>query len=259
MRTSSDNGCTWRTELIDPEHRYHNQVISGTSHTRQGFLIQPCDAFHGGSGGTAIHLSRDGGKTWTDPGMNSVENTFKEGQSGGLIAGIHAGVVELKDGSLLALGRSNDINGHMPMSLSKDMGMSWTYSASEFPPINGGQRLVLMRLKEGPLLLISFTDSSQLVREKKTQGIVLPGVGSVYGLFAALSFDEGKTWPVKKLLTACAVATKFDGGAWTGEFVMDAAHAEPMGYLAATQSPDGMIHLVSSALYYKFNIGWLKH
>jgi len=39
---------------------------------------------------------------------------------------------------------------------------------------------------------------------------------------------------------------------------MDATHAEPMGYLAATQTPDGIIHLASSALYYRFNLAWLK-
>ncbi len=42
----------------------------------------------------------------------------------------------------------------MPMSLSEDNGRTWTYSASEFPPIDGGQRLVLMRLQEGPVLLV---------------------------------------------------------------------------------------------------------
>lgn len=47
------------------------------------------------------------------------------------------------------------------------------------------------------------------------------------------------------------------GGAWTGVFFTDAAHAEPKGYLACTQTPDGMIHLVSSALYYRFNLAWM--
>ncbi len=33
--------------------------------------------------------------------------------------------------------------------------------------------------------------------------------------------------------------------------------AEHEGYLAATQSPDGVIHLISSRLYYRFNLAWL--
>ena len=37
----------------------------------------------------------------------------------------------------------------------------------------------------------------------------------------------------------------------------DATHSEPRGYMAATQSPDNLIHLVSSRLYYCFNLAWI--
>jgi formylglycine-generating enzyme len=47
-------------------------------------------------------------------------------------------------------------------------------------------------------------------------------------------------------------------GAWTREFVMDATHAEPRGYLAGTQSPDNMIHIPSSRLHDQFNLAWLQ-
>ena len=47
------------------------------------------------------------------------------------------------------------------------------------------------------------------------------------------------------------------GGAFTGYFMMDSTHAEPKGYLAMTQSPDGVIHLLSSAIHYRFNLEWL--
>ena len=79
-----------------------------------------------------------------------------------------------------------------------------------------------------------------------------------YGLFAALSFDEGKTWPVRKLVTAGGPARELDGGAWTRNFIMDDTHAEPKGYLAATQAPDGLIHLISSRLHYAFNTAWIR-
>jgi hypothetical protein len=39
---------------------------------------------------------------------------------------------------------------------------------------------------------------------------------------------------------------------------MDETHAEPRGYLAATQTPNGLIHLISSKQYYVFNLAWLK-
>jgi hypothetical protein len=35
-------------------------------------------------------------------------------------------------------------------------------------------------------------------------------------------------------------------------------NAEFGGYLSAVQAPDGMIHLVSSRLHYRFNLTWLQ-
>ncbi len=180
---------------------------------------------------------------------------FKEGNKGRLIAGIHASIVQLKNGDIMALGRGNTINGEMPMSISNDMGKSWTYRASGFPPISGGQRLVLKRLNEGPLLLISFTnhepENKKVMMLKRENNEFFEG----FGLFAALSFDDGKTWPVNKLLTTGQKQYLYGG--WTGFFKMDETHAEPKGYLAITQSPDNVIHLLSSALYYRFNLNWL--
>ncbi len=261
MRTSTDSGATWSpAQLINANHGLRNQVISGALQTRQGHIIVKCDAVTGGSGGTAIHISPDKGRTWNEPGAGRPRPDFAQGKSGAWIAGIHAGLVQLADDSLMALGRGNDINGRMPMSISKDMGKTWTYAASEFPPTNGGQRLVLMRLCEGPILFVGFTDSSRNLKEPK--GMLFADASGrrrrVFGLFAALSFDEGKTWPVKKLITPGRDAATFDGGAWTRTFTLDATHAEPKGYLAATQSPDGMIHLISSKLYYRFNLAWLR-
>jgi len=265
MRTSTDSGATWsKARLIMPEHGLRHMPIAGVFRTREGYIVQPSDAVTGGSGGTAVVISRDGGETWYDPGEGRPAPEFKEGASGAWIAGIHAGVVQLKDGSLMALGRGDDIDGHMPMSLSDDMGQTWTYHACEFPPINGGQRLVLMRLKEGPLLLVSFTDSSAKRKDPdwpSVDGLMIPDADGnrrrVYGMYAALSYDEGKTWPVKKLVSPGGRRRELDGGAWTDGFFLDASHAEPMGYLAATQAPDGVIHLISSALHYRFNLAWL--
>lgn len=267
LRVSTDNGATWSApRLIAPEHTKRHQIIAGTIRTREGWLIQACDAGPGSHDGAAIHISKDGGATWHDPWDGAPLPDFHEGGSGSTIAGIHAGVVQLADGSLMALARGNSIEDEqgrlrMPMSLSKDGGKTWEYHASEFPPIDGGQRLVFMRLREGPLLLISFTDHPLRTPENE-RGMLFPDRAGNnyrgYGLYAALSFDEGKTWPVRKLLTDGE--TRFlNGGAWTRFFLMDQTHAEPRGYMAATQTPDGMIHLVSSRLYYRFNLAWLTN
>ena len=223
MRESGNCGYDWSdSRLIEPEHRVRHQVIAGPIVTKDGRILLCCDAGPDGEAGTSLHVSKDGGITWEDTGST--------------IAGIHAGIVERKDGSLMAFGRGNAIDGHMPCSISHDGGYTWTCSATEFPSIGSGQRLVLKRLQEGPIMLCSFGEN---------------------GLFVALSYDEGATWPVKKLLTDGKTRV-LDGGAWTGTFTLDATHAEPKGYLACTQSPDGIIHLLSSRVHYRFNLRWIE-
>jgi hypothetical protein len=273
LRTSQDNGATWSpARLIDAEHRRRNQVVSGTLRTRAGVWIQPCDAAWDGHGGTAIHVSEDDGRTWFDPGAGSPVRRFEAGLSGGTIAGIHAGVVELRDGRLMAFGRSDDIAGRLPMSLSADLGRTWTYAASPFPPISWGQRLVLVRLREGPLLFCSFTDPCHAEKPVGLPFVDAAGrAHTAFGLFAAASEDDGQTWPYRRLVTEDKPGvtlrwlgtpirhTREDGVATPGMARdLDARHAEPKGYLCCTQPPDGMIHLLSSVMHYRFNLAWLK-
>lgn len=266
LRESNDGGMSWsRPHIIEPEHTRRHQIISGTISNSRGWIYQLCDAGPGGNDGASIHISKDGGKTWYDPWDGKPLPDFTEGGKGSTIAGIHAGLIIRRDGSLMALGRGNSIIGkdgkkHMPMSVSYDNGKTWNYSASEFPPIDGGQRLVLMRLREGPLLLISFTDHPQRTPAAERGMLFEDSSGKTYkgyGMYAAISYDDGKTWPVKRLVND-GKERHLDGGAWTGFFDMDATHAEPRGYLAGTQSPDGMIHILSSRMHYRFNLKWIE-
>ncbi|MBO6247259.1 MAG: SUMF1/EgtB/PvdO family nonheme iron enzyme [Bacteroidales bacterium] len=222
-RFSHDNGRTWSApSLVEAEHAVRHQVIAGPIICSDGTLVQCCDAGPGGDDGTSIHVSADNGKTWEDTGAT--------------IPGIHAGIVELKDGRLMAFGRGNSIDGKMPVSFSSDKGRTWTSKASGFPPIGSGQRLVLKRLLEGPIMLATFTGG---------------------GMTIFLSYDEGQTWTDGKLLSDGS-GKIIAGGAWTGDFTMDATHAEPKGYFACTQTPDGVIHLISSRLHYRFNLPWIE-
>jgi hypothetical protein len=86
---------------------------------------------------------------------------------------------------------------------------------STFPDITSGQRMTLKRLKEGPLLLCTFTDdfahrdAMGAVTGAKTQsqmkGMPFPQPDGTtqtgYGLVAALSYDDDVTWPVRRLVT----------------------------------------------------------
>ena len=201
LRTSVDSGATWSpSRLINPEHQRRNQVISGTIRTKAGAIIQACDAVWSGRGGTAVHISSDGGRTWVDPGAGTPPPKFAAGLSGGTIAGIHAGLVELGDGRLMALGRDDNIDGQMPLSLSSDGGKTWTYSASPFTPVSSGQRLVLARLREGPLLLCSFTDPSDAKQRKgmtitDASGTAAHGVRTVRRAVGRRGPDVARTPP----------------------------------------------------------------
>jgi len=257
-RFSVDNGVTWsaaRPVSSGANYQRRHQVIAAMERTADGTLIQPADATPGHVGNTAIHLSRDGGRTWSDPG--------------GEIRGIHAGVVELNDGRLLAFGRERPIDGRMPMSISDDMGKSWNASASPFPRIRDSQRLQLLRLREGPLLLVSFTNAHG--RDTTTSMTFVDAEGNAFegvGIYAAVSYDEGESWPVRKLVTPgegrhqtygwIRTHARLRGARDAGTFETTPTRAEYAGYLAATQSPDRVIHVVSSGLHYRFHLQWLE-
>ena len=248
--------------------------------TSNGLLIQNCDWYKNRL--STLVVSSDKGKAWSDRSEGvPVPPAREKGTTGkGFIAGTHAGVIEISNGRLLALARTGwgkpnrAINGKMPKSISSDWGKTWTYTDSPFPVIASGQRLVLMRLQEGPILFVSFTGPMTRAQE----GGRYPddvGVGDTfnpggtdftdadgksfkgYGMFAALSYDEAETWPDRKLLTPGSGSYKKCGG-WTGDFTASPTRAEPGGYLTATQTPDGVIHLLSSAWHYRFNLAWLK-
>jgi formylglycine-generating enzyme required for sulfatase activity len=266
MRTSTNNGASWsKPVIIAPEHTKRHQVIAGLFQTRERWLVQLCDADPSSSGGTAVYISKDKGTHWHPTDTSAATPVYDAGKTGGLIAGIHGSMVQLKDGSFMALGRGDNIMAadgsgeRMPVSTSHDGGKTFRYAPSPFPPIASGQRLVFRRLNEGALLLVSFTHCPGKSGEegmlfKDAHGNTYKG----YGMYAALSFDEGKTWPIIKLLTD-GITRSLNGGAWTGPFTMDATHAEPKGYLAVTQTPDNVIHLISSNLYYRFNVAWLMN
>jgi hypothetical protein len=148
--------------------------------------------------------------------------------------------------------------GKALLSFSSDQGETWTYTASEFPAVTSVQRSVMVRLKEGPILLCSYTD--QLQNWKNRKGLSFKStVGNYtgYGLFAAVSYDEGKTWPDRRLLTPGGPAREVNSINQI-MFTLSDTMAEPQGYLAMTQTRDGRIQLITSRNHYVFNLAWLK-
>ncbi|MCX6625790.1 MAG: sialidase family protein, partial [Acidobacteria bacterium] len=147
-----------------------------------------------------------------------------------------------------------NLEGRMPMSVSADWGKTWEYKSSIWPPIAGSQRLVLLRLKEGPLLLITFVKDPRRLDWAQTGKADDRGMTS---MVAAVSYDDGQTWPDRRVISD----GRPEHGARTlagGWIRMSPATSEPIGYLAASQARNGMIHLISSNSHYAFNLAWIR-
>jgi len=240
VRRSTDNGATWsRAEVLRP----HGEPSGNPIRTKDGVIAMPFD-------NSSLVVSRDDGRTWQSRGRDlRGGDDVRPGNSGPCIAGIHAPVVELADGRLLAFGRLSPeepaqklFDLKMPASYSGNLGETWRWEMSEFPVVSNVQRPAMLRLQEGPILLCSFTD--QWRDWKNRRGLAFRsanGEFTGYGLFAAVSYDEGKTWPDRRLLAA------------DGKTIADG-----YGYLAATQTRDGRIQLITSQNHYVFNLAWIK-
>ena len=237
MRTSTNSGATWSSpKLILPEHDGEHQISEPVFRLADGSIAITND------GPRTLWVSNDNGLTWTNPGGN--------------ILGNHPGGVQLDDGRIFGFGRGAPIEGRMPISISSDGGKTFTYTPSEFPPIGGGQRLVILKLREGSLFFASFANDDGT---SKAPVMITDSNGSRHQakeLFAAVSLDNGKTWPYKRIVTDDGPGRPIectDGGAVT----LSGRSSEHRGYLSVCQALDGVIHLISSRQHYAFNLKWM--
>jgi formylglycine-generating enzyme len=261
FRASTNNGATWSQPVImkqnvDADHLSadRNQPQGDVIVTSDGEFLSFSDGAARNGTGASLNFSSDGGRTWSVRGLHGPP-------------GVHVGCAWLEDGSVLAFSRDKGANfGSLPQSISTDKGLTWNSSGSEFPPVGTIQRLVLLRLAHShpafdpenqgrrPLLLISFADNGMA-------GVDATGKpATIYGTYAALSWNGGKTWPIKRVLSNVKTGNQeFVMGPWSKTFELDATHGQPQAYWAACQTPDGMIHLTDSRLYYGFNLAWLAN
>ncbi|MGE4489368.1 MAG: SUMF1/EgtB/PvdO family nonheme iron enzyme [Kiritimatiellales bacterium] len=258
MRTSSDNGETWSKArfITVRSQEFGNRLLQ----LRDGTLVL-------GSDNRLVSLvySRDGGETWEHNDVQRRESDFRPGGNGYRYPGIHAAMVELADGRIMAVSRNDKLEdqalfgGKTPVSYTGDLGKTWTYEATEFPAIGSTQRAAMIRLRGGQILLCSFTDlrsnwgDPNGMSFKAADGATFTG----YGLFAAVSYDDGKTWPVRKLITPGG-ADQVVNGTDSIMFTLGDTKAEQNGYLDAIQTRDGNIQLITSRNHYVFNLVWLE-
>jgi len=261
FRKSIDNGVTWTEPvIIKPDtDAFHldsdrNQPQGNAFTMSDGALISFSDGSAIGGSGSSVNYSADGGKTW-------AVRTLKDGPPGN-----HVGGVELNDGRIMTFSRDKGkMFGSLPKSLSSDHGRTFAFSKTEFPGIGTVMRLALIRLRYSnpdldpkglgrkPILLVSIAPDG--IKAKDANG----NDNEIHGTYAAVSWDEGKTWPVKRVMSNVKTgSTKYMCGPWNREITLDATHGQNKAYWAATQSPDGVVHLNDSRLEYAFNLAWLK-
>ncbi|MHC4483551.1 MAG: SUMF1/EgtB/PvdO family nonheme iron enzyme, partial [Planctomycetota bacterium] len=216
IRESKDNGVTWSVPRVAlPDFARGQGPANMVFRMSNGAIAMPTDF-----GGSRVWISRDETLTWK--------------RASGQTAGFHAPVIELDDGRLMAFGRGGNIDDMMPMSISSDLGESWTYSASQFPRIGGKQKAVLLKLRQGPLFFASFADlGTGIVDASGTKR-------KIRGLFAALSQDEGKTWINKRLITDDGPPHPVETTAG-GLCLMSSRNGEFRGYMSAIQATNDLI------------------
>ncbi len=185
MTHSTDDGKTWAKpiEITDQVKRAGwGWYATGPGHGIQlagGRLVVPCDCGNskgwGGwdkKGHSLIFYSDDHGKTWklggvTDRGMNECE------------------VVELADGSLLLSMRNYFGRNQRAFAASTDAGLTWS------PPKHHQQ--VYCPTCQSSIQRYSLTPKNILLYSG-------PGGPGRNDMTVRLSYDEGKTWPLSKVI-----------------------------------------------------------
>lgn len=195
---SDDDGQTWaKPKRITPSVKdkawtwYATGPGIGIQLTRgehKGRLVIPCDhrlrdvdGGWRGAGHSHVIYSDDHGRTWRQG--EPTENAMNECQ-----------VVELPDGRILLNMRSYRGHGRRAVAISKDGGVTWSACRDDETLVEPVCQASLIRYSwphEGKSRLLFSNPASAKERHRLT---------------IRLSYDEGKTWPIERLLYAGSAA-----------------------------------------------------
>jgi len=222
---SRDDGATWEkprdiTESVcRPDWRDSVPGPGVGIQLRSGRLVIPaCHFVVGASMDDAVNApmySDDHGETWklggdTDPKMDESH------------------VVELTDGSLLLNMRSNRGLGRRGIAISKDAGLTWSKTTDDPTLVEPVCEGCLIRYSDANLL---FSNPGSAKRWDRSH------------LTVRVSYDDGRTWPVAKLL-----------------------HGGPSAYSCLAALPDrslgclyehGKKSCAETITFARFSLGWL--
>jgi len=222
---SNDEGATWigPADITASVNRSNwNRIVPGPGvgiQLRSGRLVIPCNHVIANVAFNHVIYSDDHGKKWRLGG--STEGNTDENQ-----------IVELADGTLLLNIRNYRDKGHRGLSMSKDGGLTWSKITSDPTLIEPVCQASFIRYTESPQFmktrLLFSNPASETERIKMT---------------VRVSYDEGKTWPVAKLL-----------------------NAGPSGYSCLTVLPDmkigclyerGEHSSIEKVTFARFSLAWL--
>lgn len=219
---STDDGATWARpveitkEVKKPDWTWYATGPGVGIQTRSGRLVIPCDNKVAGTKARQSHviISDDKGATWKLGGV--VGPNCNESQ-----------VVELGDGTLLLNMRTYRANNRRLVSRSKDGGLTWTAPVEDPALVEPVCQASILRYP-GEKVRLVFSNPASTRRERMT---------------VKVSEDEGKTWPIAKLL-----------------------HAGPSAYSCLTVLPDGTIGCLyergnrspyETITFARFPVAWL--
>lgn len=204
---SNDNGATWGPIEFPQFPAPIGRYIS-----------QPINSIVRAKDGTIYIPTDSTGRDADGNGsISAVWATQDDGKTwydtGGRTAGRHTTIVMAKNGDILGFGgKSSAIDGRMPLATSADGGRTWVKSKTPFDPLASGERPSVIRLASGRLFFVADYNPNHQKHIHKD------------GAYVALSDDDGKTWRQKRL----------------------PADILTVGYVTATQGPDGVIHIAMS-------------
>ena len=271
-RKSTDNGATWTPVrmILDPDHGLNigASMQGNMFQTVDGMLAFVTDDKGDSYAGTgSLVVSTDNGQSWERRGYSGATPDSLR------IAGGHAVVVEIEDVNgdgkrdLMAIARDGGAyySGKAPESISVDGGNTWKRSPSVFPSVSTGQRMTMLRLRYSglpagirgtkPILFTGFADDS--IRARDGEG----KMNYIKGLYAALSFDEGKTWPeqYRKVISNLKGPDTLNLpiAPWQRTASLSETRGQNEGYMSSGQTPDGTIYLTDGKIVYSFNLKWL--
>ena len=244
MYRSKDNGQTWVKEDIvrHPDINGWVPIISGCEEgitlrhgKHAGRLLLPSRVLidYNASNDSLLpyhyssaNYSDDGGKTWYTSAPFPVAGTGE------------GALVELSDGTIYYNSRNHSRDGNRDIALSYDGGETWRDhyidpTLPDGPPRVYGNKAGLVRLEiaDHDILIFSMTDNPN-------GPTAIHSTAGRINITVWASFDGGKTWPVKRLVSP-------KGG---------------YSHLAAGRPgtpSQGLIYLTTEGLFARFNLDWV--